>query len=149
MTMDVIEAEEHHKEARSQGLTVHDFVVSFEPREWVLYPETIEILDKVRKLGYKTALISNFDKKVHNIVESLGIRDKFDLILSSEEAGASKPNPKIYQKALADLDLLPEESLMIGDSYESDYQAPLDLGMQAIYLDRNKDDLSLLLSALN
>lgn len=143
MTMDVIETKQHQKEAKDNGLTVHDYVVSFAPKEWVLYPETVEILDKARQSGYKVALISNFNRKVHTIVESLGIKDKFDLILSSEEAGAAKPDPRIYQHALKHFDILAEEALMIGDNYESDYMAPKNLGMQALYLDRSKDDLSI------
>ncbi len=148
MTMEVIEKKEHHNEAKDQGLTVHDYVVSFAPKEWALYPEVIEVIDKLKADGYKIALISNFDKKVHEIVDSLGIKNKFDLVISSEEAGAAKPNPRIYQHALKSLDLLPEQAIMIGDSYSCDYQAPKDLGMEAVYLDRSKDDLTILYSVI-
>ena len=149
MTLEVIEKGTHHNEAQKQGLSVHDFVVGLPHREWSLYPETRKVLDEVRSRGYKTALISNFNDEIHTLLKELGIYDKFDFVISSQEAGVPKPDPRIYQFALKKLDLLAEEALMIGDNYDADYQAPLDLGMQALFLDRNKSDLSIVLKDLN
>lgn len=148
MTMEVIETNEHTNLAKEQNLSIHEFVISQDTRKWKLYPETIEVLDKLKSRGYKLALISNFDDSIHTLAEELGIAEKFDLILSSEEARASKPNPKIYNFALEKLELVAEEALMIGDSYQGDYAGPKNIGMEAIYLDRRKDDLKLLLEYL-
>lgn len=144
MTVEAIESGKHRGHARNNGQTVHEYVVGLSHGEWVLYPDTIEVLDKVRDMGYKTALISNFDDSIHDLASSLGIKDKFDYVLSSEEAGAAKPSPQIYNKALDHFGLVAEEALMIGDNFSSDVQAPLDMGMQALYLDRGKDDLNII-----
>lgn len=148
MTLEIIESKKHKDLAKENGQSIHDFIVSYDRREWALYPETIEVIDKLRAQGLKIALISNFDNKLYSIIDDLGIKDKFDLMISSEDAGAAKPNPKIYQAALKELDLLPEEAIMIGDSYEGDYDAPKRLGMEAVFLDRNQDDLSIILQSI-
>ena len=41
-------------------------------------------------------------------------------MVSSEEAGVEKPNPKIFHDCLNKLHVRPNEALFIGDSFERD-----------------------------
>jgi HAD superfamily hydrolase (TIGR01509 family) len=82
--------------------------------------ESKELKDCMERLasdGYKLAVCSNSIRKTILIVLSkLGIIGYFDLILSNEDVGNSKPHPEIYWSAMAKLGFLPEETLIVEDS---------------------------------
>jgi putative hydrolase of the HAD superfamily len=48
-----------------------------------------------------------------------------------------KPHASIFVAALHALDARPEETTMVGDSYEDDIEGARALGMRAILLDRD------------
>lgn len=50
-------------------------------------------------------------------------------IFISEQIGISKPNPKLYQRALSDLNLKPSEAMYIGDRPTHDIDPPNRIGM--------------------
>jgi HAD superfamily hydrolase (TIGR01509 family) len=77
----------------------------------------IECMDLLSKDGYKLAVCSNSIRKtVLTVLSRLGIIEYFDLILSNEDVNNSKPHPEIYWSAIAKLNVLPEETLVIEDS---------------------------------
>ncbi len=49
------------------------------------------------------------------------------------QVGISKPNPKLYQAALDDLQLEPAEAMYVGDNPLHDIAPPLSLGMVAVW----------------
>jgi HAD superfamily hydrolase (TIGR01509 family) len=51
--------------------------------------------------------------------------------------GYEKPHPAIFNIALEQTGLLPEEVLYIGDDPFLDYQAAQKAGLKALHLDRN------------
>ena len=60
------------------------------------WPEAKEVFDKVQKLGYEIAILSNGDEKMLNPLKvSTGIA--FDKIFCAEQAKAYKPSPDIYR----------------------------------------------------
>lgn len=65
-----------------------------------------------------------------------------DFIFISEEVGYSKPSPEIYQKALNEFRAQAKKVLFVGDSITNDVSAPLKMGMEAVWV--NKDNRSLL-----
>ena len=67
--------------------------------------------------GYKIACCSNSIRKTVLIVLSkLGIIEYFDLIISNEDVKNSKPHPEMYWKAISNMSVLPEETLIVEDS---------------------------------
>jgi putative hydrolase of the HAD superfamily len=44
-----------------------------------------------------------------------------------------KPEPQIFQKALDNLNVLPSESIFVGDHPEKDVQASQDIGMKGVW----------------
>ena len=67
-----------------------------------------ELLDWLKSAGIKTAVASSSTRRaVLRNLESAGITDKFDIIVSGEMASRSKPAPDIYLKAC---ELLGEDS---------------------------------------
>ena len=48
----------------------------------------------------KVAALTNFDRRVHNIVKHLGLTSKLDFVMCSEDAKSSKPEPGIFLATL-------------------------------------------------
>lgn len=67
--------------------------------------------------GYKIACCSNSIRKtVLTVLSKLGIIEYFDLIISNEDVKNSKPHPEMYWKAISNMSVLPEETLIVEDS---------------------------------
>ena len=69
---------------------------------------------------YKTALLSNaWDDLRQMIEEEWKIDDAFDEIIISAEVGLVKPDASIYQRMIADLDIVPAEAVFVDDFPEN------------------------------
>jgi HAD superfamily hydrolase (TIGR01509 family) len=53
-------------------------------------------------------------------LERIGLDRLVDFLVTSEEAGVSKPDPAIYRIALRRARARPDEAVMVGDSWEND-----------------------------
>ncbi|MBM7564766.1 HAD family hydrolase [Paenibacillus sacheonensis] len=100
----------------------------------VLMERAREVLAHARA-KYRTGLITNGRMKTqYGKIDRLGIRDAFELILISEEAGVKKPDPRIFALAADRLGLRPEECLFIGDHPANDVDGAARFGMATIWL---------------
>ena len=59
-----------------------------------------------------------------------------DVLVVSEEAGVSKPDPRIFEIALERLDCRPDEAVMIGDSWAADIVGARAADIRAIWFNR-------------
>lgn len=84
---------------------------------------------------YPLTIISNGFKEVqyYKFAHS-GLRDCFTHILISEEVGINKPQPGIFEQALAMNGITAAEAVMIGDSYSSDIAGAKAAGIDQIWL---------------
>jgi putative hydrolase of the HAD superfamily len=112
--------------------------------EFTAFDDTIPTLKSLKKEGYKLGLISNVDKNMEEVYQSLGFMDYLDFNVTSDEAGCEKPDPRIFQTALAKAHVTPEETMFIGDQYDMDIVGAKNAGIQAILIDRNNwfDDIN-------
>ncbi len=63
-----------------------------------------EVLETVRKDGYRTAIIANANSAdVRNIIATCGLEDYFDVIVISEEVGIEKPDKQAVPLAAGGL----------------------------------------------
>jgi HAD superfamily hydrolase (TIGR01509 family) len=97
-------------------------------------PGTHEALAKMRR-KYKTAVISNADGKIAEVLGRCGIAEGFLTITDSGIVGREKPDPVIFETALQSVAARPEESLYVGDVYSVDYRGATSVGMQAVLFD--------------
>ncbi|OIQ37956.1 MAG: noncanonical pyrimidine nucleotidase, YjjG family [Bacteroidetes bacterium MedPE-SWsnd-G1] len=98
-----------------------------------LFEGTHELLTYL-KTKYKLHIITNGFNEVQNKkLENSGIRKYFDQIITSEEVGVKKPNPKVFKYALQKANALKAESFMIGDSWEADIMGAKNYGLKVIY----------------
>lgn len=97
-------------------------------------PGTQEALARIRG-KYKTAVISNADGKIREVLTRCGIADGFLSITDSGLVGHEKPDPVIFEAAFESVGARPEESLYVGDVYSIDYRGATGAGMQAVLFD--------------
>ncbi len=65
-------------------------------------------------------------------------------IITAEEVGFLKPNKELFDFALEASDAKPEESIMIGDNYETDIIGAKDAGIDQIFFNRqNRKDFTI------
>jgi len=111
----------------------HEYIVRC-PRRTALSPGALDVLEAARK-DHRIHIITNgFEEVQHVKVTHSGLAPYIDVLLTSEQAGASKPDPRIFHLAMRRAGAVPEESLMIGDSVGSDMAGARGVGMdQAHY----------------
>ena len=112
---------------------------------WRLYPETQHVL-KTLHGRFPLYVLSNFDRRLYNILDGLEIASYFQAVILSSETGASKPHPRIFHQALAAADMLAKNCLHVGDHPECDFAGASRAGMQCILLNRPDNDLSSVLA---
>lgn len=108
------------------------------PTKWHIYEDTVLCLKSVIEKGYSNVILSNHVPELEGLVKNLGIRDYFIKIYSSAHLGYEKPNIKIYDKVLNDLNEI-ESITMIGDSYTADIQGARRAGIDAILVRKSND----------
>lgn len=106
-------------------------------RHWDIYPETVGVLTELKQRGFELGIISNFDTRFFQIIRALELDQFFDTLTISSLAGAAKPSPRIFQYALDQHCLLPEEAVHIGDHEQEDFQGAQGAGLHAFHLDRS------------
>jgi putative hydrolase of the HAD superfamily len=104
---------------------------------WVLFPETRDVLEKLKSLDFKLGVISNFDTRLYSVLDDLRIRSFFDSVTTSSEAGFSKPDRRIFNTAVSSLGLPNSNILMVGDHPQDDVEAALRAGLSAVLVDRS------------
>uniref|UniRef100_UPI002FE4FB54 BHMeHis1.8 n=1 Tax=synthetic construct TaxID=32630 RepID=UPI002FE4FB54 len=101
-----------------------------------LYPEVVEVL-KSLKGKYHVGVILNWDtENATAFLDALGIKDLFDSITTSEEAGFAYPHPRILELALKKAGVKGEKAVYVGDNPVKDAGGSKNLGMTSILLDR-------------
>ena len=112
--------------------------IFFCPRKNKLFPFSIEILDYLSK-KYSLHIITNGFEKVQHIKLKYSDLDKyFDKIITSEQVGVKKPNPKIFEFALSNAKTTIEESIYIGDDLEVDIVGCQHCGIDGVYFNPKK-----------
>ena len=101
-----------------------------------IYPDVIDVLASLRRLGVLMAIVSNIHFDVRPGLAEQGIGQFFDEFALSFELGVQKPDPAIFEEALRALDVRPGEALMVGDTPEVDGAAAR-LGITTLTLPRS------------
>jgi putative hydrolase of the HAD superfamily len=102
-----------------------------------LFAHALEVLEYLRK-KYSLHIITNgFEEVQHRKLASSRLEPYFEHVVTSENVGVKKPDPRIFQYAMEKAEARPIESIMIGDNYEADIQGALNVGMRAIMCEFN------------
>ena len=107
-----------------------------------LVPGAKEMLENLQAKGYRLFAASNsFGHLQRSRLEKAGILKYFEDTYISMDIGYDKPDIRFYQEALRRCGLQAKEVLMIGDSMTTDVIGARKAGMDALFFDRQKDDL--------
>jgi len=101
------------------------------------YSEAVDVLTALRGQGYRLGIISNWSWNLRDHVARVALDSFFELVWASAYAGCNKPHSGIFHQALAQMDLLPEQALYVGDSYRHDVVGARNVGMDAALVDRD------------
>ncbi len=100
----------------------------------VTYPHTRLVLTRLLKAGYKLAVVSDAPRfEAWLRLTSLGLQHSFDVVLTHDDTGAHKPDPRPFQMALKQLDVLPERAVVIGDWKERDILGGRNAGLHTVH----------------
>ena len=114
-----------------------DYVLN-SPYRTVLIPHTIELLEYL-KPNYIIHIITNGFQEVQHIkMNQSGLAKYFKTVVTSEMAGAKKPDSLIFNHALSISGAELENSVMIGDDLNTDIKGAINIGMKSIYFNPNK-----------
>jgi putative hydrolase of the HAD superfamily len=102
------------------------------------FTDVIEELSQLQKIGYQVILISDgLAVKQYEKLHRLGILKFFTEIFVSEEIGLTKPNPELFNHCLTEMNVLPSESIYIGDRMDRDIKPANAVGMNTILIHRS------------
>lgn len=108
-----------------------------EAAAWRIYDDVIPALERLRAVGHRLAIVSNFDSRLHTVVENLRLTPYFDAIVISAQAGVRKPDPAIFHHACGEIGVEPAAACHIGDHLEEDFHGAMAAGMRALLLERH------------
>jgi FMN phosphatase YigB (HAD superfamily) len=123
---------------RENGHEVDDAAIAAIANECNLFARTTvekaaPVLAKLSQ-KYPLVMVSNFYGNIQNVLKDFGIAHYFQAVVESAVVGVRKPDPQIYQLGIDSLGFLPEECVVIGDSYSKDIVPSNTLGCKALWL---------------
>lgn len=103
-------------------------------------PGARALLERLRQHAPIGVVSNNLLAEQREKMQQCGLTPYVDALVVSEEAGISKPDPAIFEIALARLHAAPGEAVMIGDSWAADVEGARAAGIHAIWF--NPDGLA-------
>jgi putative hydrolase of the HAD superfamily len=105
---------------------------------WFVYSDTRDSLMHWRDQGIELGIISNFDSRIHAVLDALELSKFFTSVTLSTEVGAAKPDPNLFTAALQKHSCSPDAAWHVGDSFREDYEGAKSAGLRAIWLRRKE-----------
>jgi HAD superfamily hydrolase (TIGR01509 family) len=110
------------------SLAPEEYVAALDA-EYAVLPGVEEALTRLRALGLELAVVGNWDCRLPEHLERLGLAAHFTAIVTSAGAGAAKPDPRPFLAALEQLGVAPDRALHVGDA-AADEEGARAAGMQ-------------------
>ncbi|MCY4450080.1 MAG: HAD family hydrolase [Chloroflexi bacterium] len=106
------------------------------PEELQLLPGAEAALAELRGRGLTLGVISNMGLELNGLLEGLGIGAYLPVRSCTATAGVSKPHPRIFQSALTQARVRPDEAVHIGDSIPADVEGARSAGIAPVLVQR-------------
>ena len=100
----------------------------------ILYPNVNSTLITLSKWGLKLGVVSDApSREAWMRICSVNLHHIFDAIVTFDDTGMHKPSPEPFEKISSLLNVLPKNSLMVGDWPERDVIGAKKLGMKTVF----------------
>ncbi len=109
-----------------------------ETQVFELFDDVRPCLDRLRRDGYRLAVVSNWDISLHRSLREFGLYDYFDVVVASMEEGVEKPDPALFEVALGRMKVSADETLHVGDNPLDDLIGAKRAGMRCLLIDRSQ-----------
>jgi putative hydrolase of the HAD superfamily len=107
-----------------------------EALRFALLPDAVPALDALEAAGLRLGVVSNWDCGLADVLDDLGVGDRFGTVAVSAVVGAGKPDPAIFRHALGALGVAPGAALHCGDLPAYDCAGAAAAGVRAVLIDR-------------
>lgn len=101
---------------------------------WRVFDGSHEILKTLRDRGYWLGVLSNWDQRLHSVLEETGLSDLVESVVISVEVGVEKPDSGIFRVAETMSGMPPDALLHVGDSRHHDLVGARDAGWSGILI---------------
>lgn len=125
-----VKATEKEKEmmaARKNGWYV-EFITGMTPDE--ILPGSIRLLKALRKEGILTA-IGSASKNAGMILDGIGLREMFDVIVDGNKIHKAKPDPEVFLRGAEEMGLAPGNCIVFEDA-QAGIEAAIAGGMRCV-----------------
>ena len=101
-----------------------------------IYPDTIPVLNQLKRSGYKLGIITDCDEDVANgIIQKHNLANFFDVKVISGVVKAYKPDIRLFNEAIKLAKCTSYEGVYVGDS-EIDVKGAKEIGLITVIIDR-------------
>ncbi|AKV07783.1 hydrolase [Pseudomonas fluorescens NCIMB 11764] len=99
------------------------------------FPEVIDTLARLKTMGFKLCIVSNTDDDIiaGNVAQLGG---HIDRVITAQQAGAYKPDPRLFDYAHAQLGVSRDQVVHICASPTLDHTAARDMHFRCVWIDR-------------
>lgn len=108
---------------------------------WQLYADARLALDRWHR-GPRLVVVSNFDRRLRGVLADLGVADRFERVVLSSEVGAAKPDPLVFETAVAAAGVAIGQCLHVGDDRQRDIAGARAIGLRTYRVRRPGSDLA-------
>ncbi len=103
---------------------------------WRAYDDVTAALDRLAAHGIKIGVISNWDRRLRQLLVELGLHERVGAVISSAMVGLHKPDPRIFEFGCDRLGVIPQAAAHVGDHYYADVLGARVAGMTPVLIDR-------------
>ena len=104
--------------------------------EFTPYGDVMPALGELRERGLVLVIASNWDCSLPEWLGPTGILELVDGVVTSAEVGAAKPDPRVFERALAVAGVEPGAALHVGDKVDNDLEGAAAAGMRGVLVQR-------------
>ena len=109
------------------------------------YPEVMRVLSRLKEMGVLMGVVSNttnpqFMKERE--MKILGLQSYFDFAIYSSSTPFRKPHPSIFELAIDNFKIEPQEILFVGDNFSLDVVGAKKVGMKSAWVNRECKTIS-------
>lgn len=109
--------------------------ISLPIQKMEIIPDVLKVLEALQK-RYRLAIVSNHYSWLKEKLVDLGLSKYFEVIIISETVGVSKPDIRIMQIALQELELTAEDCIYVGDQ-PNDVICAKSAGLDCVWISSN------------